>query len=76
MSLIDLMKCEFTMVVLKCSVNFVYVRSAVLNSFWSPHPVRKEKSFCTSCTIWHIAFCIIIADIKSRKTPQNKKLNK
>ena len=31
--------------------------------------------FFTPCTISCIVFCIIIADINSRKSPQNKKVN-
>jgi len=32
-------------------------RTAVLNSFWSPHPVRKEKSFLNP--LHHLMYCFL-----------------
>jgi len=40
--------------------NEICIESAVLNSFWSPHPVRKNE-FCTPCTIW----CIFVVGVQA-----------
>jgi len=35
----------------------IHTRAAVLNSFWSPHPVRKEKSFLHP--LHHLMYCFL-----------------